>query len=149
MKWRYSQHLFAGYGETCLALGDPAAADDWANACLDLATRTDSTKYLVRGWRLKADIAVARLGWEEAEEALKRSLAVAERIGNPTQLWRTRLALARLYGETGRPDWARKHARGAQKVLDGMRATVKTPSLRESFVGSSFIRSIYERIEAV
>ena len=31
MKWRYSQHLFAGYGETCLALDDPSKAHDWAD----------------------------------------------------------------------------------------------------------------------
>ncbi|HEX9647548.1 MAG TPA: hypothetical protein VGB88_08625, partial [Alphaproteobacteria bacterium] len=144
MRWRYSQHLFAGYGETCLALDDPAGAKAWADQCLELATRTDSKKYLVRGWRLKAGIEVARLSWEDAEEALLRALAIAERIGNPPQLWKTRLALSRLYRDTRRPDRARVAAVAARKVLDGIGAGLKTPSLRDSFAGSFVIRSAYE-----
>jgi hypothetical protein len=31
MKWRYSQHLFAGLGETWVAMDDPSKAEDFCN----------------------------------------------------------------------------------------------------------------------
>jgi len=147
MKWRYSQHLFVGYGEACLALDDPVGADDWANQCLDLAARTDSKKYLIRGWRLKAEIDVARQRWEDAEQTLKQALGIAERIGNPTQLWRTQLALSQLYRDIKRPDQARVAALAVRKILDGIGASLKTPSLHEAFEHSRVFRDTYEMSE--
>jgi len=147
MRWRYSQHLFVGYGETDLALGDLGKAEEWANQCLDLAKRTDSKKYLVRGSRLKADIAKARLHWEEAEEALLRAVRLAERLGNPTQLWKTHLALGRLYQETRRPDQARAATRSAKKVIDGVGSSLAMPELRNGFEASSLIRSACEECD--
>jgi len=47
-KWRYSTHLFASLGESWLAEGDAAKAQEFADQCLELATRTNSRKYLVR-----------------------------------------------------------------------------------------------------
>ena len=44
MKWRYSQHSFAGLGDVWLAFDDPARAEDFCNQCLDLATRTESRR---------------------------------------------------------------------------------------------------------
>jgi tetratricopeptide (TPR) repeat protein len=93
MKWRYSQHLFAGLGEVWLASDDPARADDFCNQCLELATRTDSKKYLARGWRLKGEIAKARLHWgtpRNAYEGLSASpsgSAIRPSSGRP--IWRS------------------------------------------------------------
>jgi tetratricopeptide (TPR) repeat protein len=102
LKWRYSQHLFAGLSEVWLALDAPDKAEGFCNQCLELASRTESQKYLARGWRLKGEIAVAGLDWEEAEEFLRRALGFAEHIGNPTQLWKTHLVLGQLYRDTRR-----------------------------------------------
>jgi class 3 adenylate cyclase/tetratricopeptide (TPR) repeat protein len=148
MKWRYSQHLFAGLGETWLALDDSSKAGDFCNQCLDLATRTESRKYLVRGWRLKGEIAKARLNWEEAEEALRKALTVAKRVGNPTQLWKTHLVLGRLYHDTRRADSARVSFAAAQKVIDGIGRSLHTPELKEDFEGSPIFRTAHEQILA-
>jgi tetratricopeptide (TPR) repeat protein len=148
MKWRYSQHLFAGLGETWLALDDPRKADDFCNQCLELATRTDSKKYLARGWRLKGEIAMARLHWEDAEEALRKALGFARRIGNPTQLWKTHLARSQLYRETRRPQPARSSSAAARKVLDGVGRSLQTPELKQGFERSPLIRSVVERCQA-
>jgi class 3 adenylate cyclase/tetratricopeptide (TPR) repeat protein len=148
MKWRYSQHLFAGLGEIWLASDDPAKADGFCNQCLDLATRADSRKYLVRGWRLRGGIAVARLDWEAAEEALRKALAFAKRVGNPTQLWRTHLALGELYRETHRPDPARTSFAAARAVIDRIGSSLRTRELKEVFERSEAFRDVLERIGA-
>jgi class 3 adenylate cyclase/tetratricopeptide (TPR) repeat protein len=145
MRWRYSQHLFAGLGETWLALDDPAKANDFCNQCLDLATGTDSKKYLARGWRLRGEIAVARLQWEEAEEALRKALAFAKRVGNPTQLWRTHSACGELYRDTRRPDLAGSSFAASRKVIDGIGQSLRSPELKEGFERSQVIRSACEQ----
>jgi class 3 adenylate cyclase/tetratricopeptide (TPR) repeat protein len=147
MKWRYSQHLFAGLGETWLALGDATKADNFCNQCLELATRTDSKKYLARGWRLKGEIAMARLRWEDAEEALRKALGFARRVGNPTQLWKTHLALGQLYRETRRPQPARSSFAAARKVCDGIGRSLQTPELKQGFERSPLIRSVLEQCQ--
>jgi tetratricopeptide (TPR) repeat protein len=145
MRWRYSQHLFAGFGEVSLALGDPAKAKGMCDQCLDLATRTSSIKYLARGWRLRGEIAVARLKWQEAEEALCKSLSFAKRVGNPTQLWKTHLVIGRLHLENRRPERARVSYAAARRVLDGVGRSLRTPELKAAFERSPVIRSAYEQ----
>lgn len=143
MKWRYSQHLCASYGEACVALDDLNRADEWANQCLDLAARTDSKKYLVRGWRLKASIDAHRLNWEDAEESLRRALALAEKIGNPTQLWRTQLAMSRLFADTKQADQARAVDQAARNTLDRIGESLRTATLRSAFNDSPLIKEAY------
>jgi tetratricopeptide (TPR) repeat protein len=149
MKWRYSQHLFAGLGETWLALDEPTKADEFCDRCLELATRTGSQKYLVRGWRLKGEIAKARLDWAKAEEALRKALTLAKGVGNPTQLWQSHLALGRLYHDTRRVDPARVSFAAAQKVIESIGCSLHTPELKEDFEGSPIFRAVHQRIEAV
>ncbi len=141
-KWRYSQHLFAGMGETWLALDHPSKADDCCNQCLELAVRTESRKYLVRGWRLKGEIAVARQQWEDAEECFKKALGFATRVDNPPQLWKTHLALAGLYHDTHRVDLARPCLTAARDVIDGIGQSLQKPELKEGFERSTLINDI-------
>ena len=100
LKWRYSTHLFASLAELWLARGEPARAGEFADQCLDLATRTNSRKNLVKGWRLRGEIALARRDLDAAASALRQALAIAETVGNPPQLWKTHAA----WGGFMRPD---------------------------------------------
>src|ERR671925_750815 len=109
-------HLFASLGELWLARGDPAKARDVTEQCLTLATPTNSRKYLVKGYRLKGEIALARRQWDEAEGVLRQALTIAQAIGNPTQLWRTHLALGRLYDATQKPERAQQAYQSAREV---------------------------------
>jgi class 3 adenylate cyclase/tetratricopeptide (TPR) repeat protein len=145
MRWRYSQHLFAGLGEVWLALDDPAKAEHFCNMCLELATRTKSRKYLVRGWRLKGEIAKARLQWQDAEQALRKALTLAGRVGNPTQLWKTHLALGQLYRETRRIDSARASFAAGRGVVDRIGQSLRTPELKEGFERSPLMPAVYEQ----
>jgi tetratricopeptide (TPR) repeat protein len=147
MRWRYTQHLFAGLGEVWLALDDPAKAADFCNMCLELATRTKSRKYLVRGWRLKGEIAKARLQWHDAEQALRKALTLAGRVDNPTQLWKTHLALGQLCRDTRRIDAARSSFAAAREVIDGIGRSLQTPELKQGFERSPLIRAVVEQCQ--
>jgi tetratricopeptide (TPR) repeat protein len=103
MKWRYSTHLFASLGELALARGDRDGARRFADECLAIATRTNTRKYLVRGWRLRGEIDLAQGRTTDAEQYLRQALGIARAIKNPPQLWATHAALGRL-AEGGRAD---------------------------------------------
>jgi class 3 adenylate cyclase/tetratricopeptide (TPR) repeat protein len=143
LKWRYSTHLFASLGEFWLARGDTARAREFANQCLDLATRTNSRKYVVKGWRLLGEIARARRQWDEAAGWLQQALALAQTIGNPPQLWKTHLALGHLHAEARRPEQAWQAYHAARQVIERVKASVQNPGLRASLDTSPLLQHVY------
>ncbi len=144
MKWRYSTHLFASLGELWLARGDTDKAREFADQCLGIATRTKARKYQVKGWRLKGEIAGARRQWDEAEGALQQALAIAQSIGNPTQLWKTHLAVGRLQTERKKVDAARQAYLAAREVIEGVKANLRDAALRSSLETAPAVRQVYD-----
>jgi class 3 adenylate cyclase/tetratricopeptide (TPR) repeat protein len=144
MKWRYSTHLFASLGDLWLARGDYSQAKEFCDHALEIATRTQAKKNLVKGWRLKGEIALARRQWDEAEIALRQALAIAQTIGNPTQLWKSHAALGRLYSDTKKPELARQAFTAARRVIDRIKASVQHSGLRASLEAAPMIREINE-----
>jgi tetratricopeptide (TPR) repeat protein len=144
MKWRYSTHLFASLGELWLARGEPARAEEFAAQCLEIATRTNSRKYVVKGWRLLGEIALARRQWGEAERALQQALTIAQSIGNPTQLWKTHLAYGRLHAATRKPEMAQQAYGVAREVIERVKGNLRDPGLRASLESAPLMRRIYD-----
>jgi tetratricopeptide (TPR) repeat protein len=144
MKWRYSMHLFASLGDFWLARGDPARAREFADQCLNIATRTNSRKYVVKGWRLRGEIARTRRQWDEAAGWLRQALALAQTVGNPTQLWKTHLALGRLHAEARQPEQAQQAYHAAREVLERVKANVQNPELRASLDHSPLLQHVYD-----
>jgi DNA-binding NtrC family response regulator/tetratricopeptide (TPR) repeat protein len=145
MRWRYSMRLFDSLGRLWLARGQPARARDFADRGLDLATSTRSRKNLVKGWRLRAEIAMARGEFDDAEIALREALGAAVAIGNPTQLWKTQLVRARLSTARQRPDEAGDAYRAARAVLDRVTAGLQDPALRTSLIQATDAGEVYAR----
>jgi tetratricopeptide (TPR) repeat protein len=144
MKWRYSTHLFASLGALWLAKGASDKAQEFTDRCLELATRFNSRKYVVEARRLQAEIALARGQRAEAEGALRHALAMAQTIGNPTQLWKTHLVYGRFYAEAKRVDAARSAYRAARDAIEGIQAKLQDPALRAGLENSPGIRHVYE-----
>jgi tetratricopeptide (TPR) repeat protein len=144
MRWRYSTHLFSSLGDLWLARGDYTKAREFCDHCLDIATRTNSKKNLVKGWRLKGEIAQASHQWDEAESALRQALSIAEAIGNPTQLWKSYLSLGRLYTERKKPELAGQAFKAAREVIDHIKESVQHPGLRASLESAPMIQRIYD-----
>jgi tetratricopeptide (TPR) repeat protein len=144
MRWRYSMRLFADLGAFWLARGDTARAESFANRSLELATRTGSRKNLAKGMRLRGEIALARRELDEAEGAFRQALAVAHEIGNPTQIWKTHAALGHLHGARRRPDAAREAYQAASAVIEGVKAGLREPALRESLASAPAVRRVNE-----
>jgi class 3 adenylate cyclase/tetratricopeptide (TPR) repeat protein len=148
MKWRYSTHLFASLGELWLARGDLSRGRDFADRCLELATRTNSRKYLVKGGRLRGEIAFVGGQKEEAEDALRQALIIAQAIGNPTQLWKTYAVLGDLLQAQRRPDDARQAYSDAVSVIEEVASGLKDKSLRDTFMSSHHVQEIRHKAQS-
>jgi tellurite resistance protein len=96
----------------------------------------------VKGWRLLGRIAVARGEPDDAEDALRRALAIAQAIGNPPQLWATHAAIGDLHAARHRPEAARVAYRAACGVVDQVRAGLSDPRLRAALERASFVREL-------
>jgi class 3 adenylate cyclase/tetratricopeptide (TPR) repeat protein/ribosomal protein L40E len=144
MRWRYSTHLFVSLGDLWLARGDYTKAQEFCNHCLDIATRTNSKKNLVKGSRLRGEIALAHRHWDEAENSFRQALTIAQAIGNPTQLWKSHLALGRFYTDTRKLELAGREFRSAQEVIDRMKRSLRNPGLRASLESAAMIQRIYD-----
>ena len=147
MRFRYSIRLCASLGELALARGDLDQARAHAERCLELATRTNARKNLVKGWRLAGEVASAARKWDEAERALHEARAIAEAIGNPTQLWRTYAALARFYAEQRKGEAARRAAVDAGRVVDGVLGALPSETLRASLEALAPVREVRARLK--
>jgi tetratricopeptide (TPR) repeat protein len=141
-RWRYSTRLFASLGDLWLARGDPAKASEFADRCLEIATRTNSRKNLVKGWRLKGEIAVARGKWGEAEMALRQALAMAQAIGNPTQIWKTHVAFGLFHAEAKRLEQAQQAYHAAREVIERIKASLQNPEPCASLEYSPMLQSL-------
>jgi hypothetical protein len=75
---------------------------------------------------------------------LRQALAIAQAIGNPTQLWKTHLVLGQLRAEAKRRDLAQHSFQAARAVIDQVKATLQNPGLRASLEHSLMIRRVYD-----
>ena len=143
MKWRYSTHLFASLGELALERGDRDNARRFADECLEIASRTNARRYLVKGWRLRGQIELARGNAEAAEQPLQEALKLAQLIQNPPQLWKTHAALGQLHAARGDRAAARREYQAARAVIEGVTSGLRQASLRASLEAAALTRQIY------
>jgi predicted ATPase/class 3 adenylate cyclase len=132
MRWRWTTHLFVSQAELALAQGKFEQAQALVQKGLEIASRTNSRKYLVKTRRLQGEIALAQSQRQEAEQWLKRALSLAETLGNPPQLWKTHQILGRLYEHSQRPDEAQKAYESASRVIDAVKTQLKNQTLLDS-----------------
>ncbi|HEV8144510.1 MAG TPA: tetratricopeptide repeat protein, partial [Methylomirabilota bacterium] len=142
MTWRYTVHCYASLGQLALLRGDAEAARRWADQSLEGATPSVSKKYESWAWRIKGEGATVRRAWNEADEALRRALAIAETIGQPRQLWLSHLALGHLQTALGKKDEARERYRAALGVITTVRERTREPGLRAGLASAPAMREI-------
>jgi len=101
-------------------------------------------EYLVKGWRLRGEIAKARRMWEDAHRALHEALAVAEFLGNPTQPWKTHMAIGGLHSELKTPEAAQQAYEAVRNAIEQIKSRLHNPGLRTSLESAPLIRRVYE-----
>jgi tetratricopeptide (TPR) repeat protein len=139
MIWRYAQHLYANRGTLYLRRGDRGGAATCASACLDLAERSGSRKYIAAAQRLGALIRLAAGETTAAHAEIDRALALAREVANPAQLWTTLAAAAEIRAASGDATGA-DAARAERAAVITRVAGGLDPALAATFRASSLAR---------
>jgi tetratricopeptide (TPR) repeat protein len=131
-------------GDYWFARGDFTQAMAFADRCLDIATRTTSRKYVVRGQRLRGEIALAQRQWDEAKSWLRQALSLACTVGNPPQLWKSYLAMGHLQTATQQSQLALESYQATRNIIDYIKMTLQDSDLRMSLDHSPLIQQVYD-----
>jgi class 3 adenylate cyclase/tetratricopeptide (TPR) repeat protein len=142
LRWRWSMHCFASYGELWLDRGEPGKALAYAQKCLVTAEETSSSKYVARGRRLRGRVLLAQGHVHDAERELLAALSVATDLANPPQLWRAHAAIGDLRRAQGRAQDARRAYGEALSVIESVAAGLTDQELREMFLGSKAVATM-------
>ena len=144
MRYRYSIRLYAGLGELWLSRGELDKAEAFLEQSLHLATGSNTRKNIVKAWRLKGKIALARRHWEDATGWLLQALELAKQIGNPPQLWKTHIALGQVHTARQESEHARQAYQAARDSIDHTNSRLTHPALRASLENSPLTREVYD-----
>jgi DNA-binding CsgD family transcriptional regulator/Tfp pilus assembly protein PilF len=117
-----------------LAKSDPATALDVLDRLIDATPHmtTEHISPLVARLRAEALLALGRP--RDAETQLLAGCRCAIEFGSPGQLWRTRLALGRLYLSKRRHDDARRELGAARGIVDELARNTPEGDLRDNFL---------------
>jgi class 3 adenylate cyclase/tetratricopeptide (TPR) repeat protein len=140
----YSMHWFHAYGEWELARGDAETALGLADECIALAEANKRRRYVVKGLRLRGEAKMA-LG-ESAGEDLEAAVDLARRVGNPTQLWKSLVALGEWRAQAGDASGVAAALKEAADVV-GSVADGLDDTQRRVFLDSSAIHALREAVE--
>jgi tetratricopeptide (TPR) repeat protein len=149
MLWRYSQHLFHSYGELWFARGDPDKALSYADECLALAQKSNSQKNIVKGCRLRAQVFLVQGKLTKAEQVISMALKLAQRIGNPPQLWKSYALLGDLRQLQDRVDEASRAYGNALSIIEKMAANLQNKTRKDIFISSKLVQDIRQKSRRV
>ena len=142
MTWRYTMHCYASLAQLALLRGDPERARRLAAHSLEGATSTSSRKFESAAWRISGESATARRAWDDAADALRTSLAIAEEIRQPRETWLSQRALGHLQAARGRKDDARANYRAALATINALRERTREPALRAGLASLPMVREL-------
>jgi class 3 adenylate cyclase/tetratricopeptide (TPR) repeat protein len=123
-RWLIAGRHLSARAEIALAAESPEAAVEWANRALAVARRTRRRKYEARSLATLGQ-GLARLGRrDEALEALRAAVRIADDLVGPPARWDARAALGRAAYEVGADDEAAKAYTQARELVDTFSATL-------------------------
>jgi tetratricopeptide (TPR) repeat protein len=146
---RWKPRCLLGLGELWLQAGDTDKAESFLSELIEHQW-TDKFPYKkrqVRAWLLRSGILSARGQLDEAETELKRALAQAKHLGNPTLLWKTYQAMGTLLLTRGKNKDARAEFKAALKVVQGIAEGLTDTALKEGFLESKPIQELFSQAE--
>ena len=146
---RWKPRCLLGLGELWLRLGDLDKAEAFL-ADMDahgFTAQFPFKKHQIRAARLRAGILAARNETDAAIETLKTALGSARSYANPTQLWKTHVALGDLLAENGKESQARPYYAAARTVVESVADGLTDPTLKGGFLQASPIRAVLSKAQ--
>jgi len=132
MRWRYTLHLHDVVGRAALVARDPDAALAAADTELAGARRFQAPKVEARAQTLRGEALLALERRQDAEQALREAVRIAEGIAYPRAVWHALGLLAETARRDGRADDAARAGAERRRVLDTAAASLADADLRRA-----------------
>jgi tetratricopeptide (TPR) repeat protein len=142
-RWRWHIPLLRARGALALSEGRFDEAWKYANESLEMATRTDSRKHVVRARQLRGEVLAADGKLEDAAGVLDSSVALSLRLKAAPDLCRACLALGKVLNKLGRENEAVARLTMAAGTVEAIAHNLTMPSLRRSFLSARPVLELY------
>lgn len=149
MDWILKIPLHLGLSRYWLASGDYRQASEEAATVCSLAAVPGERSYMALGHNTLAEIAVAEHDQQQAQNELKRAMAVLEGAEVPLAQWRVYATAAELADSLGNHAEAEQYWTRSATILNRLAARLEsTPELRRTFLNAAPVRAILSHVPA-
>ncbi|MGD9373909.1 MAG: hypothetical protein PVF14_20950, partial [Desulfobacterales bacterium] len=148
-EWRYGMHFSRYMSELSLLKGDYSKAMEFAENTLVQGQSKSTKKYISMGWKLKGDVLMAKEKIGEAAECFEKARDLADQMGYPPLMWKTRFSLGQIYSQQGNYEAAKESLAKAGAIIQQMASNVSDTDVKETFLNSEPIQVVYEELNAL
>jgi tetratricopeptide (TPR) repeat protein len=135
--------------ELSLLKGDYSKAMEFAENTLVQGQSKSTKKYISMGWKLKGDVLMAKEKIGEAAECFEKARDLADQMGYPPLMWKTRFSLGQIYSQQGNYEAAKESLAKAGAIIQQMASNVSDTDVKETFLNSEPIQVVYEELNAL
>ena len=99
-------------------------------------------------WKLKGEVLMAMGRLEEAADCFEKARELADQMGYPPLMWKTRYSLSQVYNKQGKPKAAKAELEKAVGVIEKMAAKVSDAEVKQTFLKSEPVQAVYKELKA-
>jgi predicted ATPase/class 3 adenylate cyclase len=147
-EWRYAMHFSRYVSELSLLKGEYLKAMEFAEDTLTRGQKTAAKKYIAIGWKLKGEVLLISGRIVEAAECFQKALDLADQMGYPPLMWKTRYLLSRVYEKQRKPEAVRDASKQAVGIIKMMASKVSDTEVKQTFLNSEPIQAVYKQLNA-
>jgi class 3 adenylate cyclase/tetratricopeptide (TPR) repeat protein len=148
-EWRYGMHFSRYMSELFRLKGDYVKAMEYAEDTLTQGQHRAAKKYIAMGWKLKGDVFMAMEKIEEAAKCFEKARDLADQMGYPPLMWKTRFSLGQIYNQQGKYEAAKKSLTEVGNIIERMASNVSDAEVKETFLNSKQIQEVYKQLTAL
>ena len=86
---------------------------------------------------------------EEAVECFEKARNLADQMGYPPLMWKTRFSLGKIYSQQGDYDAAKKSLAEASTIIERMASNVSDTKVKDTFLSSEPVQAVYKELKAL
>jgi tetratricopeptide (TPR) repeat protein len=154
---RLEPRVLAALSEVWLAKKDLAKASEFCGKLLGMTEKAGLKPYHARGKWTRGEVLLSRAYTmsdasskkartrvlRDAEAEFKESVRLAEEIGAKPLLWQAHASLGKVYQRSGDDKAASKQFQEAKAVIEKIASTIGDEKLKDTFLNSKQVRSVF------
>jgi len=145
--WRYEMHFSRYMSELSLLKGNYSTAMEFAEDTLVKGQNKATKKYISMGWKLKGDVLMAMEKIAEATDCFEKARDLADQMGYPPLMWKTRFSLGQIYSQQGNYEVAKGSLEKTGTIIERMASNVSDIEVKETFLASEPVQAVFKELK--